>query len=118
MKYQEVIDRQLGQYKEVELLSEANIFHMYAVEEWGLDNNGDRGFNDTKLFELIAYNTVTMEKCNLGIKDGVQLHEKPSYIKLYIDGSTLIQFREVKRIGYGQCLDIGDWQKEDYLNNK
>ena len=94
MKYKKEISAIYKKYKNNPDLTTANIFHMYAIKEYGLDNNGLVGFHDSQIFKVTAFNYKTMEKIDLGEHDGIHCYEKPDKVRLFLDGSTMVIFRQ------------------------
>ena len=93
-------------YSEANNLQEADIFHLYDTgEECILDNSG---YHDSRHFNLIAFNTKTMQKRNFGRHDGISspFNEIPiSLVRVYADGSFLIRFkRPVKITNFSDIL--------------
>lgn len=92
MKYpkpvQERIDF-LNKYKENNNLNLFNIFHLYP-KEIAYPN----GFYDARFFELVGFNTDTMEKRNLGRHDAIDFpygNCAISKAQIFADGAFLIQ---------------------------
>jgi len=90
-------------YRSSKSLRKADIFHLYDTGE-RCDEN-DSGYHDSRHFNLVAFNTRTMEKCDLGKYDGIQnLSEDKvvDLIRIYADGSTIIRFRTPVEVS--QCI--------------
>lgn len=104
----EVFDR----YTENEKLIEADIFHLYDIgKECFKDNSG---FDDSRHFELVVFNTKTMEKKNYGWHDGIRNFSKVPAImfRVYADGSFFIRFKRPVLLNLFQEVYLGSW-----LNN-
>ena len=110
MKYpkevQEHIDI-LNKYTENDKLYQADIFHFYPKELAFPD-----GFYDARFFELIAFNTKTMKKRNLGKHDGVG-YAKGTEIDMasvFADGSFIVKLISPTRIPHTttQKVLLGD----------
>ena len=92
MKYPKLVQERidfLNKYKENDELNLFNIFHLYP-KEIAYPN----GFYDCRFFELVGFNTDTMEKRNLGRHDGIDFaYDKCSISKaqVFADGAFLIQ---------------------------
>ena len=56
-------------YTHVEYLKYADIFHLYDTGKNCVDDNS--GYHDARHFKLLAFNTNTMQKCDLGQHDGI-----------------------------------------------
>lgn len=100
----------LKEYIEEETLNVFDIIHLYPSGELCYPN----GYYDSQWFELIGYNTETMEFSNLGKhKDGLNFNMLATYgipiiqrISIYLDGSTLIKFKTPIRISNFQAPSI------------
>lgn len=94
-------------YTENEDLLEADIFHLYDTgKECFTDNSG---YHDSRHFELIAFNTKTMEKRNFGIHDGMSNFSEDlpiQLVRVYADGSFFIKFSRLTRIYSFQNVDL------------
>lgn len=96
----------LNTYKVVDTLKEFNILHMYP-KEIAYPN----GYYDSCFFDAVLFNTVTMEKCVIPNRDGIQFlsTEKENVISgilIYADGSTVIVFKKLVTFDHLQCLFI------------
>jgi len=93
----EVFDR----YSYNAKLEEADIFHLYDTgEECAKDNSG---YKDSRFFELVIFNTITMEKRNCGRHDGITSLSFLNPAKLvmgrvFADGSFLIRLQRPVKI--------------------
>lgn len=103
MKYN--VDAVFNEYTTNDNLQEANIFHLYDTGEDCYENNS--GYHDSRHFRLVAFNTFTMEKCDLGIHDGIEsINDSLSIrlIRIYADGSFFIRLNDVASIKNFQCV--------------
>lgn len=93
MKYPKPVQEKLkilDAYTEVENLKECNILHLY---DDGLAY--PNGYHDARFFILWAFNTHTMEKCNLGQHDACDFDYENVIIskaQVFADGAFLIKF--------------------------
>lgn len=88
-------------YKEVKDLKEVHIIHMYDTGEKCIDDNS--GYHDSRHFRLVGYNFTTMEKCEMGIHDGINFLGSESKVYnagIFIDGSFFIRFSKPTSIDY------------------
>lgn len=113
MKYpkevQEHIDA-LNQYAVDENLKEFDILHMY-LGKLAYPN----GYYDSRFFDLIGYNSVSMTKRNLGKHDGLtathRCSAKIDIVRIFVDGSTLIRFKSPIAVDFGsQDAYLGDFK--------
>lgn len=91
----EIITNALNKYKVVKELNSFNILHMYDTKRDCI--NDMNGFYDSRYFRVWCFNTNTFEKCNMGIHDGIDIIDDNiniHIIKIFLDGATLIKFRE------------------------
>lgn len=88
---QEYIDI-LDEYEINDNLKEFDIFHMYPREI-----AYPEGYYDSRFFDLIGYNTETMQKCSLGKHDSMVFggNTKIRSVKIFMDGSTMIRMKEI-----------------------
>jgi len=92
----------LDDYKYSDKLSKFNIFHLYP-KELAYPN----GYYDSRFFELIGFNTNTMEKCNLRRHDSIEFcNNSPiAFARVFADGSFLIRMRSfVENIANTQAI--------------
>ncbi len=92
-----------GRYKPTKKLKEADIFHLYDTGKNCVDN--DSGYHDSRHFNLVAFNTKTLEKCDMGIYDGIQNLSDDKIvdlIRIFSDGSTIVRFRQPVEVA--QCI--------------
>lgn len=84
-----------GRYTEDEALEEFNIFHMYGDGKPCIFY--DNGYVDAQNFNLMGYNTKTKKKRDLGRHDSLNLSTecKPDIIRIFMDGSTMVRFRDM-----------------------
>lgn len=102
LKAKETFDR----YTENEKLKEINIFHLYDTGKLGIENNG---YYDSRFARVIGFNTITMEKRDFGERDGIQSYlsnANVELIRIFIDGSFLIVFKNLVSVDIFQCLSI------------
>lgn len=86
-------------------LKKADIFHLYDTgEECFKDNSG---YHDSRHFNLIAFNSETMEKHNLGRHDGIFNHGNDVRVvimRVFADGSFFVRLEKPATIGDYQCV--------------
>jgi len=87
----------LNKYEEVDKLYSFNILHLYP-KELAFPN----GYYDSNFFELIAFNTNTMQKINLGRHDAIDFFDilsgegiEITQASVYADGSFLIKTKDM-----------------------
>jgi len=101
--YKEIFDS----YFEDETLETFHILHLYDTgEKCKIDNSG---FEDARHMQVVGYNKTLKKKKNLGRHDQIDFYntnKKPSYIRIFADGSTIIYFHEDIRIGNYQSMEI------------
>ena len=101
---QECIDF-LSSYKENDELIEFDIFHLYPKEL-----AFPYGFNDSKFFELVGFNTEKHQKKWIGKKDGVDFYSCNNididFLRIFADGSTLVRFKTTHKVVSGQSTAI------------
>ena len=99
----EVFDR----YEETKDLKEADIFHLYDTgKECIVDNSG---YHDSRHFELIAFNTETMQKRNCGTHDGISSYHSDipvRMLRVYSDGSFFIKLGRLAEIELFQNVNL------------
>lgn len=92
-------------YKENEQLEAADIFHIYDTgKECIVDNSG---YHDSRHFRLVVFNTQTVEKCDLGIHDGIQnLSNNVALdkIRVYADGSFIVVLKQPVKLSIHQSI--------------
>lgn len=108
---EEYIKETLSLYKEVDRMHEIEnpIIHMYAVEDTHDPNTGElRGYSDSLFCEYHYYDTKNMEVFKTRMHDALFLSEAPvSNIKVFKDGSTLVQFVNGKyEISFGTAVSL------------
>lgn len=94
-------------YTENKNLQQADIFHLYDTGEECIKEN--KGYHDSRMFNLIAFNTQTMEKRNCGFHDGLQSFNDNVNIylvRIYADGSTMIRLHRPATISVFQCIEL------------
>lgn len=81
----------LEMYTESDALIEFHILHLYP-EGISFPN----GYYDSRFFNLIGFNTATMQKRNLGRHDGINFEGmiEINSTRIFADGSTLLKFRK------------------------
>ena len=103
---QEIFDR----YKENPYLTHADIFHLYDTGEECYVNN--TGYHDSRIFNLIVFNTVTMEKRDLGQHDGITADIMSviplKMIRVYADGSFMIRIEKPAKLDVYQDVKLID----------
>ena len=86
----------LTKYKENPELKEFNLIHIYPGELCADPETGEiYGFVDSRFFDAVLFNTITMEKRCLSNKDELDFMGKPiplRRIRVFADGATLIGF--------------------------
>lgn len=83
---------ELDTYKENKDLEIFNILHMYPTKE----ESGDG--KDSLLFNVVIFNADTGEKRYLESKIALIFRTAPSITKIFIDGSTLIDFARLVKL--------------------
>ena len=98
--YKEVFDK----YTENLKLIQIDILHLYDTKKECLRKND--GFQDVRHFSLWGFNTMTMEKVNLGKHDGIINMSDVNFhsVKVYADGSFMIKMKQLVSISNVQCL--------------
>ena len=90
MKYPKEVQAKidiLNTYKENTELKTFNILQLYS-KELAYPN----GYYDSRFFDLIVFNTVKMEKCNLGRHDAIDFKNCIiAYSSIFADGAFLIR---------------------------
>lgn len=100
------IEKVFNRYVEVEALDKADIFHLYDTgRECKIDNSG---YWDSRHFRLMIFNTKTMEKCDMGIHDGLSIEDgvQLKLTRIFADGSTLLRFSKPANIINGQSVTL------------
>ena len=99
MKYPKEVQEKLNVLKLYKLnteLSEYNIFHLYPK---GLAYPD--GYYDSRFFNLVGYNSETMEYREIRIADELDFincnNKDISMMRIFADGSTLIKFNSLHR---------------------
>ena len=83
----------LDTYKENNTMNKFNLFHLYP-KELAFPN----GYYDSRFFELVGFNTTTMEKRNLGRHDGMNFSFGECVVdtaQVYADGAFLIKLKHL-----------------------
>lgn len=94
MLYKDVLEL----YKSKEMYTHSksfDILHLHSTGERCIEDNS--GFHDSQHFRLTAFNSLTRERWNLGIHDGITSYEGMNVkeIRIYEDGSTFIKFKDL-----------------------
>lgn len=96
-----------NRYTENKDLKEANIFHLYDTGKECIKDNS--GYCDARHFDLIAFNTRTLEKRNLGRHDSINSFGASvpfDMARVYADGSFFIRFSRNVKIDNNQTVSI------------
>ena len=91
-KHMDILDA----YTEEKSLSEYDIIHIYPKEQAYPD-----GYCDSKFFTCVFFNTITDEKRTTHNHDGIEFFNKSTdirMIRVYVDGSIMIRFRDMKKL--------------------
>ena len=96
-------------YAETEELNHFDIFHLYSGK-LAYPN----GYYDARFFELVGFNTKTMQKRKLGRHDAIDFEgvmiERAC---IFADGATMLKFANlVECIGNTQAISIRPCSKE------
>jgi hypothetical protein len=100
---QEYVDV-LAKYADAPSLSSFDILHLYPKEI-----AAPNGYFDSRFFELVGFNIVTMQKRSLGRHDSVDFDGDVGLqmVRIFADGSTLVKFRSpVAAIGNTQAITM------------
>lgn len=93
------VKKVFDRYTETEGLKEADIFHLYDTGEECIRDNS--GYHDCRHFELVAFNTETMQKKNCGRHDGITGYSDDlpvRMLRVYADGSFFVRLGRTARI--------------------
>jgi len=96
-----------NRYTETKELEEADIFHLYDTGEECIKDNS--GYHDSRHFELIAFNTETMQKKNCGRHDGITSYSNDLPIRMmrvYADGSFFVKLGRTAKIEMFQNVNL------------
>lgn len=96
-----------NRYTETPELNEADIFHLYDTGEECLKDNS--GYHDSRHFELLAFNTKTMQKKNCGTHDGISCYSKDlpvEMLRVYADGSFFVKLGRLAKIDLFQNVNL------------
>lgn len=97
----------LKKYTINDMLEEFQIIHMYPEK----DPAFPEGFTDSKFFQLWGFNLKTMEKRDLGRKDGIFTKDATiEGIGIFADGSTFMKFQGNVSISEGTRSFVKDIQ--------
>lgn len=93
----------LDTYETVKELEFCDIIHMYDKKRFGATN---KGFIDARFFDVWLFNTETKKRCKMENHDEIDLTKIVGgpQIRIYADGSTIIFFRRLVKVGFGQSL--------------
>ena len=92
----------LSEYTENNNLKECDIMHLYPGNIAFPD-----GYYDSRLFELVCYNSVTMEKRNLGNHDGIDTFGTEVIgVRIFADGSTMVKFKRPVLVVDSKCITV------------
>jgi hypothetical protein len=96
-----------NRYKEDTKLSEADIFHLYDTGEECMKD--DSGYHDSRHFRLVAFNTESMTKRELGKHDGLHSFSNDlciRKIRVFADGSFFISLSRPAKLEIFQCVSL------------
>jgi hypothetical protein len=96
-----------NRYKEDTKLLEANIFHLYDTKKECIKDNS--GYHDSRHFRLVAFNSESMTKRELGRHDGLHSFSNDlciRKIRIYADGSFFISLSRPAKIELFQCVSL------------
>lgn len=83
-------------------LLEFNCLHMYPQKGFAYPE----GYIDSKFFQLWGFNFSTMEKKDLGLRDGIVSSAPMIATGIFADGSTYLRFQSKVNVLDGQCAII------------
>jgi hypothetical protein len=101
------VNEVFNRYTETKELKEADIFHLYDTGEECMKD--DSGYHDSRHFELIAFNTKTMQKKNCGRHDGITSYSNDLPIRMmrvYADGSFFVKLGRPAKIKMFQDVSL------------
>ena len=108
----EYIDEVFSQYKEVEYDTSKvitnPIVHIYPIEDT-YDENGElHGFIDALLVNMDIYDTKNKTFMKIKYRDELLMNEtdRPTGIRIFKDGSTMIIMRGKYQFGSGQSVSV------------
>src|SRR3990167_8394709 len=104
----------LEHYTETEELNRFDIFHLYSGKLAYPD-----GYYDTRFFELVGFNSKTMQKRELGRHDAIDFNDGVIIERacIFADGATLLKFSGlVECIGNTQAISIVPCSNQWKLN--
>lgn len=99
------VEEVFSRYKDNPNLTEADIFHLYDTGEECIKDNS--GFHDSRHFELVIFNTETMEKKHCGRHDGItNVSDSLSFriIRIFADGSFFIRLNGLSKVSLLQDI--------------
>ena len=81
-------------YKDNESLNDADIIHIYDTELIGKENHG---YTDSKIMNVVIYNTEKKERKDLGHKHSLFFSEYVNIlaVRIFLDGSTMIRLSKL-----------------------
>ena len=83
-------------------MKECNILHIYPKEACY-----PNGYFDAKFFDLLVFNTLSMEKRSIEHRYGLRFYDMNiDMARVFIDGSTLLRFHNFGRLLIGQDVAI------------
>ena len=90
-------------YEIDETMTSFNILHMYP-KELAYPN----GFIDARFFDLIIFDNVKRTKRIIKGRDGLNFYNTidPKLIRIFADGSTVIEFNSHRTVDIFQCVEI------------
>ena len=98
----------LSEYNVNEYLDSFHIIHLYPMEI-----AYPNGYYDSRFFEVVGYNTSTMERKDIGKTDGIRFEGTqticPDMVRIFADGSTLIRFSKPVSFYGASVVYIKNW---------
>ena len=93
----------LDEYTENDTLETCHIMHLHPK---GLAY--PNGYYDSQFFELVIYNTETMQKRNVGKRDGLVFYDNAhiDIMRIFADGSTMVRFSHAVKIDGFQAVHV------------
>jgi hypothetical protein len=100
---QERVDETFGRYTENDDLKMFDILHLYPDDKQAYPD----GFIDCRFFDLVGFNTTTMEKHLIGRFDGLRFIQGDrvtdavapmKQVVIFADGSTCMQFTRMLKV--------------------
>lgn len=93
------VKKLFDRYTETTNLREADVFHLYDTGEECIKDNS--GFYDSRHFELIAFNTRTLQKMHCGRHDWIISYKTDlpvQLLRVFADGSFFVSFKWFAKI--------------------